>query len=564
MADVLKNTNLCDDEDAHDELLVKQKRLVGECKKKQLHVEVKMKKNMADATVLTQLNRLRGEYVELKNSTRYQQSVLLIMQELSSRDKENSPDETAAVIQAKKQTSAESVQSLKNELHDSKTHIEELADTAEKYYAEYQTLLGQMEKCVRLAEEKRGRITQKQQEVQRRLTAIGSNISTKDDTGVCIQLKTDEYNSVQEALQGVQEALAESDTRLPKLKAECRDLQLEMEDVQGFLNDIRAVQKTLNCVRCQLNCVKCQLNCVKCQLNCVRCQLNCVKCQLNCVNCQLNCVRCQLNCVKCQSNCVRCQLNCVRCQLNCVKCQLNCVKCQLKCVRCQLNCVKCQLNCVRCQLNCVRCQLNCVKCPLNCVRCEAVEELLETVSEVRETNITGSSVTLQLSSPLCHHQQQHPPCTLTIHVSLTPSAGYKLQTVQVSPSTLDVKDIIATAVCNNDIRYLVYQVQAVWERDMPLWQEIETLREKFALDWLQTENVLTVLFGNEASIVVRLHINPAYPTSGDVSLLSAVGLPEGTTISQLQSLTREVIDVRGGGRSNSTPAFLASDFAIHI
>ena len=26
MADVLKNTNLCDDEDAHDELLVKQKR----------------------------------------------------------------------------------------------------------------------------------------------------------------------------------------------------------------------------------------------------------------------------------------------------------------------------------------------------------------------------------------------------------------------------------------------------------------------------------------------------------------------------------------------------------
>jgi len=30
---------------------------------------------------------------------------------------------------------------------------------------------------------------QKQQEVQRRLTAIGSNISTKDDTGVCIQLK---------------------------------------------------------------------------------------------------------------------------------------------------------------------------------------------------------------------------------------------------------------------------------------------------------------------------------------------------------------------------------------
>ena len=36
----------------------------------------------------------QGEYVELKNSTRYQQSVLLIMQELSSRDKENSPDET--------------------------------------------------------------------------------------------------------------------------------------------------------------------------------------------------------------------------------------------------------------------------------------------------------------------------------------------------------------------------------------------------------------------------------------------------------------------------------------
>jgi len=63
--------------------------------------------------------------------------------------------------------------------------------------------------------------------------------------------------------------------------------------------------------------------------------------------------------------------------------------------------------------------------------------------------------------------------------------------------------------------------------------------DRFALDWLQTENVLTVLFGNEASIVVRLHINPAYPTSGDVSLLSAVGLPEGTTISQLQVCHRD-------------------------
>ena len=57
---------------------------------------------------------------------------------------------------------------------------------------------------------------------------------------------------------------------------------------------------------------------------------------------------------------------------------------------------------------------------------------------------------------------------------------------------------------------------------------------RFALDWLPKDNVLTVLFGHDASAVVRLHIDPGYPTNGDVTVLSAGGLPEGTTISQLR------------------------------
>ena len=57
---------------------------------------------------------------------------------------------------------------------------------------------------------------------------------------------------------------------------------------------------------------------------------------------------------------------------------------------------------------------------------------------------------------------------------------------------------------------------------------------RFALDWLPKENVLTVLFGHDASAVVRLHIDPGYPTNGDVTILSAGGLPEGITVSQLR------------------------------
>ncbi|KAI0208028.1 hypothetical protein LSAT2_007303 [Lamellibrachia satsuma] len=414
MADEFAKTNLADDEQ-----LIKQNLLVREWKKRQLCVEVKRNANIADTMVQTQLNRLRGQYTELKNSTRYQQTLLLLLQELSSRDIENSHDETAA-LQAKRKTSAANVQSLKIELQDSRTHIEELADTAEKYYAEYQTLLGQLEERVQAAEEKRAHIIEKQQEVQRRLAALGSNISARDDVEVSIKEKTNECRSMQESLRGVQEAIATNNLLLPKLKADCRQLEMEAGEVRCFLDDLHTGQNAV-------------------------------------------------------TGSIQAQIN----------------------------------------------------------WCEELQGLLETVSGVQETHVTGSSVTLQILNPLSPPQQQ-PVCTLTINVSLTKCASYKLETAHVSPETLDVTEIITTAIQKNDVRLLVTDVQTTWIRHMPLVQEIETLRKKFALDWLPTENLLTVLFGNEASIVVQLHIDPGYPASGGVTILSAVGLPEGTTVSQLQ------------------------------
>ncbi|KAK7480015.1 hypothetical protein BaRGS_00028748 [Batillaria attramentaria] len=84
---------------------------------------------------------------------------------------------------------------------------------------------------------------------------------------------------------------------------------------------------------------------------------------------------------------------------------------------------------------------------------------------------------------------------------------------------------------------LVARVKARWFSHMPLLAEINYLRCRYAIDWIQKENILRVIVGKGGGIVCTLEIPPAYPHQGQVTLSSIMGVSDTVQVDNLKPLT---------------------------
>ncbi|XP_067667162.1 uncharacterized protein PF3D7_1120000-like [Haliotis asinina] len=108
-----------------------------------------------------------------------------------------------------------------------------------------------------------------------------------------------------------------------------------------------------------------------------------------------------------------------------------------------------------------------------------------------------------------------------------------LKSAEVNVDSIDVSELLHEAVAHNDVPALVTKLKSRWLSHQPLLTEVSQLRHRYAIDWIQEDNILRVMVGRGGSIVCTLIIPSGYPLSGEVTLTDIKG-HSGTDLKDLQ------------------------------
>ncbi|KAK7116403.1 tropomyosin Lep s 1.0101-like [Littorina saxatilis] len=121
------------------------------------------------------------------------------------------------------------------------------------------------------------------------------------------------------------------------------------------------------------------------------------------------------------------------------------------------------------------------------------------------------------------------PDDLVLKVTLTfqeNNLGYpRLSNIKSNMDSFDVDDLwkeFKEDSCDS-LPQLISSIKLRWFSHMPLLSEINHLRSKFAIDWIQQENILRVIVGKGGGIVCSLEIPDGYPHQGQVTLTGIMG-----------------------------------------
>ncbi|KAL8581108.1 hypothetical protein ACOMHN_033556 [Nucella lapillus] len=130
---------------------------------------------------------------------------------------------------------------------------------------------------------------------------------------------------------------------------------------------------------------------------------------------------------------------------------------------------------------------------------------------------------------------------LVLHLTLTfqknSLGSLRLSSVESNMESLDLDDLQLRESSVDSVPSLVHDVKQRWLSHMPMLSEINQLRCKFAIDWIQQESVLRVIVGKGGGIVCSLLIPSGYPRQGQVTLTSIIGAPDSLALEDLKPST---------------------------
>ncbi|XP_019636214.1 PREDICTED: uncharacterized protein LOC109478838 [Branchiostoma belcheri] len=170
--------------------------------------------------------------------------------------------------------------------------------------------------------------------------------------------------------------------------------------------------------------------------------------------------------------------------------------------------------------------------------CKQAYRVLSQLSGVEEHSVVGKSLTVKLLPPPDSTCNVVPLLTLHFREQLT--GGFTLEGAVVDPPSLEIEDLIDVATETNDALFLVNRVRERFFTQMPLLQEIEGLRHRYAMDYQATKNQVRVMLGEGGRVTCTLDIGRDYPCTEGVRLVDCTGLPEGKTLHDLQPLTGQL------------------------
>eukprot|EP00058_Branchiostoma_floridae_P014024 XP_002599512.1 hypothetical protein BRAFLDRAFT_122736 [Branchiostoma floridae] len=166
-------------------------------------------------------------------------------------------------------------------------------------------------------------------------------------------------------------------------------------------------------------------------------------------------------------------------------------------------------------------------------------KVLSQLSGVEEHSVVGKSLTVKLVPPPDSSCNVIPLLTLHFREQLT--GGFTLEGAVVDPPSLEIEDLVEVAMETNDTLFFVNRVRERFFTQMPLLQEIEGLRHRFAIDYEAVQKRVRVMLGEGGRITCTLDIGRDYPGAGGVQLVDCTGIPEGKTLQELLPSTTHLI-----------------------
>ncbi|XP_078520261.1 outer kinetochore KNL1 complex subunit ZWINT [Lissotriton helveticus] len=142
-------------------------------------------------------------------------------------------------------------------------------------------------------------------------------------------------------------------------------------------------------------------------------------------------------------------------------------------------------------------------------------QLLEGLSGIRLVSVGEQDIVLDVQDPGAV-QQEHPLKPLRMTLRWTKDEKLQVQTDStfVTPADAMLEEHVL------DVKMAVLEMQNTYRSQARLLQELDGLQDKFPVDWRPKERKLLYLKG---SVVCVLFIDPGYPTSGGIQLLSLQG-----------------------------------------
>ncbi|XP_069065676.1 ZW10 interactor isoform X2 [Pleurodeles waltl] len=142
-------------------------------------------------------------------------------------------------------------------------------------------------------------------------------------------------------------------------------------------------------------------------------------------------------------------------------------------------------------------------------------QLLEGLSGIRLVSVSEQDIVLDVQDP-CAVQQE--PQLKPLRMTLRWTKDDKLQ-VQTDSTFITQADALLEEHVP-EVKMAVLEMQNAYRSQARLLQELDGLHDKFPVDWRPKERKLLYLKG---SVVCVLLIDPGYPTSGGIQLLSLQG-----------------------------------------
>lgn len=158
-----------------------------------------------------------------------------------------------------------------------------------------------------------------------------------------------------------------------------------------------------------------------------------------------------------------------------------------------------------------------------------------------------STIVLQFPSQPSHQpgtsgrDNQESDLILKVTMSLSQDAlgNFRVSNLESNITSFNLEDLWEeykdSSTCS--LPQLVSRIKARWLSHLPLLAEINCLQSRFAIDWIQKDNMLRVIVGKGAEIVCSLDIPPTYPHQGQVTLSSILGVAETVRAENLQPHT---------------------------
>ncbi|XP_025077808.1 uncharacterized protein LOC112554298 [Pomacea canaliculata] len=120
-----------------------------------------------------------------------------------------------------------------------------------------------------------------------------------------------------------------------------------------------------------------------------------------------------------------------------------------------------------------------------------------------------------------------PMLTITLTFKTDALGCVYIADVKSDMESLDIGDLWQEKKLGwDDLSSLVLAIKTRWFSHIPLLSEVHRLRNRFAVDWIQKENILRVIMGKGGNVVCSLAIPPSYPKQGEVTLANIIGAPD--------------------------------------